>query len=318
MSNPEADAAKEYAEAGVDLEELKATEEPTEPAPAEPAEPEPEPTEPAEPEGQKPTEPAATEEPTEPLQDTQTEPRKRSIYDEYKDKKAEVKDFRALATDLLKSQGIEITGNETAEELRAKVASAPKPETPAQTEQVSDELEAFAKKINADPATLREMQAIFLKSAPGLSPELQEQINAATQFHKQNSEAFEQQQFEKEYSTTVPTIKELFPNASDEEMAAIKTEVDKLAHSKEGHDKELNYLVWKHKESLGKLVSPKTRGLEPRDRKDGPTGEDTFDPEADLSQMTPKQLEAWTAEYEKRTSGSNGLATDGEGRKIII
>jgi len=291
----EADLKKDYAEAGVDLPELKDA--PKEDPKAE------EPKEPVEP-----TEPAKEpEEPEAPLQEPK-EQRKRSIYDEYKEKKAEARTEKERADNAERER----------DELKQKLEAVNTAHTPEEKKEAADDLEAFAKEIGADPTAIRRMRELFLKDvAPKTDAELQQRLDRFEAWEKANRSSIEKQMFEDEFKSATPKLEKMFGKASTEEMASIKAELDKLSHSKEWHDKPLAYIAFEHQDTLAALVSPKKRGMESKDRKEA-AGEDfEFDPNADYASMTSAQREKWEAEYKKATT-SNDVLTDAQGRKIII
>lgn len=288
------EAMEAYKAAGVDLPELN--------TPTETPEKDETPQEPEAPEEKKP------EEPTEPLQETPKLERKRSIYDEYKDKKAELKSERELREQAERER----------EEWRTKYEALQNAHTPEERQEAQDDIEAFAKEINADPQALRKMRELFLKDVkPQTNEELERDLQEFKAWKSQNSQLMEKQMFEDEFKATVPTLKEMLPEASDEEMQKVKEELDKLSHTKEFHDKDLDYIAFKHRSELSALISPKKRGLETRGKTDVEEDTFVFDPTADYASMSPKQKEKWEAEYRKLTSATD-LHTDADGRKILL
>lgn len=237
------------------------------------------------------------------IPEPQAVPKKRSIYQSLKDTRQDVKTERELRESAERER----------DELRAKL------DVPAKATD-DDDLEAFAKEIDADPATLKRMQAVFLKNAPKseFSEEQSTQLKEFQDWQKTNSEAVSQVQFDKEFENALPTLGRLFPNASPEETKVLKAALDKLAHSDAYHDKEIDYIAFKNQDTLKALVSPQKRGLESKGRLDAPTVTTfEFNPNADLSKMSDKESEAWQKEYQKATS-SDSLHTDAEGRRILI
>lgn len=287
---------KELAENGVDLPELK-------------EEPKPEPEE------EKAEEPAKSEEPEKEPEDKDTahlqepkEQRKRSIYDEYKEKKAELRSEREARQTL---------ENEVAD-LRSKLEALSSASTPEEKKDAQDDLDAFAKEIQADPAAIRKMRDLFLKDIkPSTDDALAKDLADFKEWKKSNQQVIEQQMFEKEFATVQPSLKEMFPSASDAEMGALKSELDKLSHSKAWHDKDLDYVVFKNKEHLSAFISPKKRSIETKSRKDVEAVEQDFDPNADLSKMSIKQREQWEEQYRK-AGKTDELSADAQGRKILI
>lgn len=274
---------KELAEAGVDLPELKEEETP-----------------------QTPEEPQKEEPKEEPLQEPK-EQRKRSIYDEYKEKKAELKSEREAREQAERER----------DEFRTKLEAYANAPTEERRIEAQDDLDAFAKEINADPASLRKMRDLFLKDAAPTNKQLETDLAEFKAWKAQNAQFLEQQMFEKEFKAVTPTIKDMFGNIADTEMDAIRSKLDELSHTKEWHDKDLDYIVFKNKQELSALVSPKKRSMETKSRRDVDTDTFEFDAEADLSKMTPKQLEQWEEAYRKAGKQAD-LLTDAQGRKMII
>lgn len=236
--------------------------------------------------------------------------KKRSIYDEYKDKKSELKTEREMRQE----------AERKAEEYRLKVEAYENADTTVEKQEALDDLGQFANKIQADPAAIKEMFNLFSKKLkiPDIDESLKKDIADIKEFKATNAKAFEKQIFEEEYSKTIPALKTFFPNANDDEMIAIKTELDKLSHTKDWHDKSLKYIAFEHQEVLKSLVSPKKRGMESKGRKDEEeitTSE--FNPGADYSTMTYKQQEAWEKAY-RELSKTEGLATNANGKKILM
>lgn len=289
------EAMAAYKEAGVELPELETT-------PQELPTKDETPQEPEAPETEKP------EEPTEPLQETPKLERKRSIYDEYKEKKAELKSEKELREQAERER----------DELRIKYEALANARTPEERREAQDEIDQFANEIGADPNAIRKMRELFLKDVkPQTNDELARDLQEFKAWKEKNSQLMEKQMFEEEFRAVTPTLKDLLPPTSDEEMQKIKDRLDELAHTKENHDKDLDYIAFKHREELSALVSPKKRGLETKGKTDVDDDTFVFDPTADYASMSPKQKERWEAEYKKLTSAS-GLHTDGDGRKILL
>ena len=128
--NEEEKYTKELEEAGVDVSDIKTDEIPEETAPPE-----------AKPVVTEKTEEQAEEKPlvTEPK-----EQHKRSIYDEYKDKKSELKSERERA---------DIAERER-DELKSRLESLDRAVTPQEKQDAQDEIEAFAQEIGADASEI--------------------------------------------------------------------------------------------------------------------------------------------------------------------
>lgn len=290
---------KELEASGIEVVEEKPAEKPEDPKP-EVTKPEEKPSE-----VEKPADPA--EKPEDAEKPTTEEKPKRSIYEEYKDKKSELrteKEARAQA-------------ERERDELKTKLEAIEQAKTPEEKKEATDELEAFAKEIDANPEKLRQMRDLFLKDLKPGSDISKEDIEGFKKFQKEHSQAIEKQKFEEEFTSVTPMLKELMPGASEEEMKVVKDKIDQLSHNKDFFDKELDYVIFKNKDELTKLVSPKKRGIEGKGKKDVTEETFTFDPNADYSKMTLKEREQWEENYAK-LSKHEGLSTDSQGRKILI
>lgn len=233
--------------------------------------------------------------------ETKPEPvsRKRSIYQDLKDKKNEVKTERELRE----------AAERERDEALAKLNNTDK----------ADDIDAFAQEIDANPESLRKLKELFLKDVPKgeLSPEMAAQLKEFQEFQAQNREAIDKVQFDKEFEQAVPAIKSLFGEASAEETNLIKNKLNELAHTEQFHDKELDYIAFKNQEVLKALVSPKKRGLEPKGRTDATNVATDFNPNADIASLSEKESIAWEKAY-KEAAQTEGLAQDSLGRKIFI
>ena len=282
---------KEYLEAGVDLPELNEEQPAKEDAPA---------PQPDAPKGDE------QKDEDEPLQETPKVERKRSIYDEYKEKKSELKSERELREQAERER----------DELKRLLEQRESAQTPEAQQDAQDELESFAREMGADPTAIKKMRDLFLKDAR-LDDGIQRDLAEFKAWKSQNAQLLEKQMFEEEYQRTIPTLKELLPGASDDELNAVKKELDRISHTEEYHDKDLEYIAWKHKDTLSTLISPKKRGMERKGRTDVQEESFDFDPNADLSRMSPKELDQWEKMY-REMSETSTLATDAQGKKILI
>lgn len=301
MEQEEKVALDAYKEAGIELPP-DAT-----PAPeSEEDEPTPETANPETPEAEPKPEGESEDEPeveVETLKIEPKEPKKRSIYHDLKDTRNDLKSEREAREKAER----ELT------ELKSKLDAKPPTETKA------DDLDAFAAKIGADPQALKEMKEFFIKDLPQstISPELQTKLEEFEKWQQSNSSAIEAQQFETEFQSAVPQIQKMFPNASVEDIASMKKEIDTLAHSPEFHDKEIDYIAFKNQEKLATFITPRKRGLESKGRVDATHTPTTFDPNADITKMSPKEAEAWEKSYNETMKNSE-LTTDSIGRRVML
>lgn len=263
-------------------------------------EPAPEPANPKEPETE--PEPEKEGEP-ELLTEEPKETKKRSIYHDLKDTRNDLKSEREAREKAERER----------DELKSKLEGKPS------TEIKADDLDAFAAEIGADPQALKRMREFFIKDLPQstISPELQTKLNEFEKWQETNSSAIEAQQFETEFQSSIPQLQKLFPNAAKEDLVAMKSEIDTLAHTPEYHDKEIDYIAFKNQEKLATLITPRKRGLESKGRVDATHTPTDFNPNADITKMSPKEAEAWEKGYNELTRNSE-LATDSIGRRVML
>lgn len=234
------------------------------------------------------------------------ETKKRSIYDEYKDKKAEVKSERELRQQAERER----------DELKQKLENLGNATTKQEIAEAKDDIDAFAIARGLDPEAIKQMKALFLKDVkPAVDPEIQAKLDKVLEFANNNSKAIEAQQFEQEFASEgLPAVKEFFPTINSDEIASVKKEIDRLAHTKGFEDKSLDYIVFKNKDKLATLISPKKRGIESKSRTDGQELSDDFNSQPDFSKMTYKELLAWQEKYEKMAKDDSSS----QGKKILL
>ena len=253
------------------------------------------------------TEEKPKEEPKEVLPD-QIETKKRSIYDELKDKKSKLRSEKELRENFEKENT----------ELKGKLEALQNADTKEEKKEALDDIDELAKEINADPAYLRKLKTIFLKDVKPTDDEsLKKDLADFKDWKTKNQEVIEKQLFEDEFSTVLPQIKSDFPKISDEEMKSVKQSLDKLSHSKEYHDKSLDYVVFKEKENLTALISPHKKGMETKERKDIVSDDFDFDPNVDITTLSAGDQEKWEKHYRKSLE-TEELVNDSSKGKMIM
>lgn len=298
MTKEEDQYKEELKTQGVEVEEEKKTEEPVEETPAEKPKVEEKVEEPE----KKPEEEPKKEEEKEVF-------KKRSIYDEYKDKKSELKSEKELR-EKFESENTE---------LKDKLEALKNADTPKEKQDAQDDIDELAKEINADPEAIRKLQKVFLKGIKPTNDEnLKKDLEDFKSWKTQNQKVMQTQQFDTEFETVLPQIKLDFPKATDEELKTIKKSLDTISHSKEYHDKSLDYVVFKEKEALTALISPKKKGMETKERKDIEVDNFVFDPNADITKLSAPDFVKWEKAYKKATESSEELVIDGKSGKMIV
>lgn len=201
-------------------------------------------------------------------------PKKRSIYKDLKDKKHELKDTRT-ELDQVKGRNAEL------EDLLAKKDDAA---TPKEKSEVAADIATYAEKYGLDAEGLSELTAVILKSVPTpdyiLTPEEAAEWRAGRAQSHRDAE-------DQQILSLAPSVKTQLAIHDDAELQNVMKEVVRLAHTPEFHDKEVEYIIWKSKDALSKLVSPKKPSFE----QGGQRGEAAAAEEIDFSsgKVTPEQ-----------------------------
>lgn len=235
-------------------------------------------------------------------------PRKRSIYEVYKDEKNDRKAAEERAANAEKER----------DDWKGKFEAVNDAKPGQETKDAEDDLRTYAAKKGADPELVDRIIAEARKGLKAeIDPELKTRLDNFEAWQKTNSKVVEKQMFDDEFKRTAPALAKLFPGATDAEMDTIKAELDTISHTKEWHDKSLGYIAFEHQEKLGALVSPKKRGMESKGRKDVDSVSTEFDPNANLADMSPADREKWEASYKQLTK-NDGLLKDEKGRRMLI
>jgi hypothetical protein len=208
--------------------------------------------------------------------------KKRSIYDDYKDKKAEAK----AATERAAQAETRVA------ELEALLETRKDADTPAEKAKAADDIDAFAKEQGLDPAALDKLIGIVQKRIPGstLPDDIEKDLADWRAFRAQQQQVAEDQAI----LATAPSIKQDLGIHDDAELQAVMKEIVRLAHTKEFHDKEVDYIVWKNKETLSKLVSPKKPSFETGGQRGDGAGEG--EPNFSSGKVTPGEAEKAVAD----------------------
>lgn len=163
-----------------------------------------------------------------------------------------------------------------------------------------EDIQALAKELNFDPEKTKKIIAIARKGLEATEEDRQFIADQKKFFEAEKEKSFFKEQeaiFNGEWGAVLPSIKSMFPNASDEQIAQVKAEVDKLSHTEKYHKTDLDYIVFKEKARFEKIAfSPKQKTFE-SGRPQAKTEED-FDGSApaNIADMTPAQF----ADYEKK------------------
>ena len=185
----------------------------------------------------------------------------RSIYDDLKDTRKERNEARSAAeTEKARADAAEAK----AAELEALLKQGNDAKTPKEKSEAAEDIKAYAEKHKLDPEVLDELAGILQKrvGAPKLSEEVTKRLSELEGF-KATKEAQEKREAEdREIQAAAPAVKSALEIHDDAELANVMKEVMRLAHTEQYADKEVDYIIWKNKDALSKLVSPKKPSFE--------------------------------------------------------
>jgi hypothetical protein len=253
---------------------------PPEPKPEEkPKEPEKEPEE-----DPKPEEKPEPEKDKEPPKEPEPLPKKRSIYDDLKDKKKEAKDAKAEAEAARKEAE---DARAEAAKLQALLDAKDGAKTPKEKAKADDDIQAFIDRHNGEQLTAESLtelaQIIAGRVKPGDLPEdVREKLKFLDTLQADQKRLAEDAETRK----SAPLVKKTLEISDDAELENVMNEIVRLTHTEEFHDKEVEYILWKNRDAFSKLVSPKKPSFESGDTKPDGDGE----AEIDFSKpITPEQ-----------------------------
>lgn len=246
-------------------QELGIADEPETPAAAEPAKEEP---------AQEPA-PEPIKEPEGEPEPTQVSPRE---FKEYK---------KALRDE------IQADFDKKLENLKEEMGKAKPSET--KSENLEDDIKSLAKELDFDESKVKRIIEVARKGLDASPEEKKALAEVQTELTTLREEKEQRQQeaiFNGEWGALTKTIREQFPNATDEQIAKAKADMDELAHSEKYHELDLDYIMFKEKDRFAKtLFSPKQKTFESARQPAPDTDSDEW-PEINYSSMTPSQIES--------------------------
>lgn len=159
-----------------------------------------------------------------------------------------------------------------------------------------EDIEEFMDATGFDRETVDKLLNLATKrlstGQPALSSEQLEAVEKATAIVK---EAELETAFNTEFdSMGAPTIKKLFPNATDEQLAKAKEHLDKIAHTAENRDKPLDLLIFRGQEDIAKIFEGDPAAEVQKDKK---TIEATRPGGGKPMALTSKDFDSETADF---------------------
>lgn len=229
------------------------------------------------------------EEPAKPAEtDEEKEPKPEEVSDKEPEEKFDFKDAKDYKKQLREELQSDFDQKleKAIEELRKENTKA-KPDETA-TENLEEEIAKLAEEKEIDPEVLSRIIEVARKGVQQ-SPEDKALLEEVKVMQQEREEREQKDIFETEWKGVLPSLKEQFPNASEEQLTKAKEQIDELSHSEKYHDKDMDYVVFKEKEAIGKtLFSPKKSTFESA----RPVSHDENDEFPDIrTDMSPAEFE---------------------------
>ena len=254
---------------------------------------------PAEPEAVEPTETTPEVKPETPeKEETKVEPKP----EEVSNKEPSPRDFKEYKAELRAE--LQADYDKRLADLKAEMSKTKPNEVT--TENLEEEVKKLAAELQFDEAKTRRIIEVARKGIEPLTADdkkLLEEYRADKEARQAKDAEREQDEiFTTEWNEVLPSIKTQYPNATDEQLQSAKDALDELSHSEKYHEMDMDYILFKEKESLGKILfSPKKATFEsPRN---APL-DDTSDEWPEITaNMTPNQILAAEKKRERITEG---------------
>lgn len=226
------------------------------------------------------------ETPTEPAETAEADKSSEEPAPEEVSNKEKPFDFKAYKKEL--REELESDYAKKIEDLRAEYAKDTPNETT--TANIEEEIAKLAEEKEIDPEVLKRIIDVARKGVE-TSPEDKSLLEEVKVMRQERADREQQDIFDSEWNQVLPSLQKEFPNASEEQMSKAKGQLDELSHSEKYHDMDIDYVVFKEKEALGKtLFSPKKATFESA----RPTTFDESDEFPDFDpNMSPAQFERW-------------------------
>ena len=193
-------------------------------------------------------------------------------------------------------------------ELRDEIKSLKSSPAKEEAKQVIDKLTDIASRRQLDAEGLKEIgeairEQVFNeleksgKFNKDLPTEITEKLKLLDTIQADRKVQEEVLHFEKEWQSLTPELQKQYPNAKATELSEAKKLLDELGHSKEFHDKDLDYVVYKNRSKFDALlkVAKNTKSGETTSKQIEDYNDDE-DIDLDPENMTPDKMKA----YQKR------------------
>lgn len=180
-------------------------------------------------------------------------------------------------------------------ELKSALEEKQGAETEEEVVEAEEAIASVAKELNLDETALKRISDAIITDAQrklGIDPET---LKAAQESQRAQEEV---KYFNSEWENIEPGLMKEYGNVEPKQLEKAKAKMYEISHTKEFHDKDLDYVLFKNRETFKEMLySPKKKSLESGSLRDEVDVEE-FNPDADFSKMNAKQIEKYWASLE--------------------
>jgi len=197
-------------------------------------------------------------------------------------------------------------------EIKQLLSKTPNSEAKKEAKEAVDEIAEFASRYeDTNPEGLKELLSVFEKQvmanleksgklSKDLPEDIKEKLKLLDTIQAEKKAKEETLQFESEWNKLLPEIRREYPNASESLIAEAKQKMDEIAHTKEFHKYDLDYVLFKNKPVFNTLLKlAKSKSFETSSKQINKEENDEEDIDLDPENMTPEKMKA----YNKKTYG---------------
>lgn len=107
-----------------------------------------------------------------------------------------------------------------------------------------------------------DLEASSGKVTPEIQSKMESMEKKISKFEQAEAIASDIKYFNKSWNGYVPTLEKEYPDISSDEAEKVKSFVDKIWHTEKYADKEIDYVVFKNRDAIDALISPRKKGFE--------------------------------------------------------
>lgn len=199
---------------------------------------------------------------------------------------------------LLKAKNAKI--KELQRQLAGRAEKADESGDEGDADEVEETANALAEELGIDAKglakILRATQKLNGKGKFELPKDIQDKLKTLDNLQEREKIQAEEAHFDKEWSAVMPEIKKQFPNASESELSEARKLMNTLAHSKEFHKYDIDYILYKNKskfETILKVAGKSKSGERSKAiREDNYEATDDDDNLPNIEDITPEMMKA--------------------------